>query len=219
MPRRPGPPRARAQIYVLAGVNGAGKSSLLGEAIRALGAEYFNPDEVARVLLQDHPSWDQAQANGEAWSEGLRRLQQAIRSGGRYGFETTLGAQTISAVLADALSQGHEVRMQFVGLATPEMHLARVRERVARGGHDIPEDKIRQRFLSSRTNLIRLMPALTSLDLYDNSRHSPPGVGPLPRLQLLLRTAHGRLTWMAPRDAIPEWARPIAAAAMLGPRA
>jgi predicted ABC-type ATPase len=108
--------------------------------------------------------------------------------------------------------------MKYVGLATPELHIARVRERVARGGHDIPEDKIRQRFVSSRANLIRLLPALTSLDLYDNSAHSPPGVGRLPRLQLLLRTERGRLAWMADRDAIPEWARPIAASALTQPR-
>ena len=86
-----------------------------------------------------------------------------------YAFETTLGANTIPALLRDACEQ-HEVSIWFCGLENVELHLQRVAERVEAGGHDIPEAKIRQRFDSSRLNLIELLPHLTTLHVYDNSR-------------------------------------------------
>ena len=57
-------------ITVIAGVNGAGKSSVAGANIRHKGADYFNPDEVARDLRADNPALSEAEANGQA--DGLR---------------------------------------------------------------------------------------------------------------------------------------------------
>lgn len=56
------PPR----IYVLAGVNGAGKSSIGGAAFRQFGSDYYNPDEAARALLAANPALTQAAANSVA---------------------------------------------------------------------------------------------------------------------------------------------------------
>jgi predicted ABC-type ATPase len=85
-------------------------------------------------------------------------LERAIAERLGFAFETTLGGQTISALLHEALAASTEVRMWFVGLNGPELHIARVRSMVARGGHDIPEEKIRERYDRSRINLIELMP-------------------------------------------------------------
>jgi hypothetical protein len=68
--------------------------------------------------------------------------------------------------------------MWFVGLSSAELHMARVRSRVARGGHDIPEERIRERYDRSRINLIELMPRLTELKVYDNSFEADPHAGP-----------------------------------------
>jgi predicted ABC-type ATPase len=57
----------RPRIYVLAGVNGAGKSSIGGAAIRASGADYYNPDEAARELMVTQPGLTLAEANAAAW--------------------------------------------------------------------------------------------------------------------------------------------------------
>ena len=64
----------------------------------------------------------------------------------------------MTALLERALAVGLEVRVWYVGLSSPELHLARVRARVAKGGHDIPEAQVRARYDSSRLNLIRLLP-------------------------------------------------------------
>ena len=61
-----------AQIHVLAGVNGVGKSSVVGATIRDKGGEYYNPDEAARETMAANPGLGQAEANAAARSEERR---------------------------------------------------------------------------------------------------------------------------------------------------
>lgn len=201
-------------IHVLAGVNGAGKSSIGGATFRAHGGDYFNPDESARRLMAANARLSQAEANGLAWQHGKRLLERAIDKRLDYAFETTLGAHTMPRLLGEAAAAGFAVKVWYVGLSTPEQHVARVQARVRRGGHDIPEEKIRQRFVHSRLNLIELLPRLAVLRLYDNSVEADPTAGIEPRPQLLLHLDRGRVVAPADLSATPDWARPIVAAAL-----
>jgi predicted ABC-type ATPase len=205
-----------ASITVLAGTNGAGKSSVAGEFLRQHGGTCFDPDQAAREILDAHPGMDQEAANGLAWNEGLRQLQTAVRLRMDYAFETTLGGATIAAALERALDEGMDVSILFVGLATVDLHLARVRERVAKGGHPIPEDAVRRRFESSRLNLIRLLARLTELKVFDNSAQADPHQGRAPSPRLLLHLRKGML--LGPDRSVlpqtPEWAKPIVEAAL-----
>jgi predicted ABC-type ATPase len=200
---------------VLAGVNGAGKSSIGGAAFRAFGADCYDPDEAARALRAANPRLSVREANGAAWQQGRRLLEAAIARRLDFALETTLGANTIPRLLAGAAVQGVEVRVWYVGLASPELHLARVRARVRRGGHDIPETDIRRRYDASRLNLVQLMPQLAALRVYDNSAEADPAAGAAPEPRLVLHMERGRIA--GPRDLArtPEWAKPIVAAAML----
>jgi predicted ABC-type ATPase len=110
---------AKPRIYVLAGVNGAGKSSVVGATIRDKGGEYYNPDEAARAVLSFHPGLDQTQANAVAWEQGRLLLRRAIDEGLDFTFETTLGGNTMPALLAEAAGRGIEVRLSFIGLERP----------------------------------------------------------------------------------------------------
>ena len=204
------PPR----IYVLAGVNGAGKSSIAGAAFRSHGADYYNPDEAARRLMAANPRLGQVEANSLAWREGRRLLEKAIAERLDFALETTLGASTIPRLLAQAAAQGIEVRVWYAGLATPALHIARVRTRVARGGHDIPAQVIRRRFEHSRLNLIQLLPALAALRVYDNSAEADPAAGKAPTPVLVLRMEGGRILNARDLPHAPEWAKPIVAAAL-----
>ena len=201
-------------IWVLAGTNGAGKSSIGGAMIRESGGDYFNPDEVAMELRARDPKLDQTEANALAWSLGVAQLDHAIRAGLDYFFETTLGGKTVAEKLALAMQAGHEVRIWYAGLESPDMHLARVAARVRSGGHDIPEDDVRRRFDQSRLNLIVLLPRLAELKVYDNSTERDPGRGQSPAPTLVLHWRAGRI--VAPRDLrkTPAWAKPIVAAAL-----
>ena len=180
----------------------------------ARGSEYFNPDEAARRILDANPGITMAEANGAAWTQGKRLLERAIEERLNFAFETTLGGRTITVILDKALAMPAEVRIWYVGLANAELHIARVRRRVARGGHDIPEATIRDRYDRSRLNLIRLMPRLNELLVYDNSEEADPEAGSAPEPKRLLHMVRGRIVASCKLAATPEWAKPIFAAAM-----
>jgi predicted ABC-type ATPase len=201
-------------IYVLAGTNGAGKSSLAGATFVAKGTEYFNPDEAASLILSANPEITQPEANSAAWHQGKRLLERAIAERLSFAFETTLGGQTITALLDSALSAGAEVRVWYVGLRSAELHIARVRARAAKGGHDIPEARIHERYDRSRLNLIHLMPKLTELRVYDNSEEADLDAGVSPEPKLLLHIARGKIMSSCDLAATPAWAKPILGAAL-----
>lgn len=148
-----------------------------------------------------------AERSRDRCCEGKRLLEQAIDERQDYAFETTLGGNTIPALLEAALSKGIEVHIWYVGLDSPEHHIARVCSRVARGGHDIPEAKIRERYVRSIESLLRLLPQLTELRLYDNSHEADPNTGKPPEPQLILHLLHRKVVSLC--EPIPEWARTI----------
>lgn len=200
---------------MLAGVNGAGKSSIAGAAFRDAGGNYYNPDEAARWLREANPRLTQAEANGAAWQQGRRLLERAIAEKLDFALETTLGASTIPKLLAAAADNGSEIRIWYVGLDSAERHIERVRSRARKGGHDIPEADIRRRFENSRLNLIHLMPKLTALRVYDNSEEADPAEGKMPAPKLVLHMARGMIVGPPDLSPTPAWAKPIVAAAVL----
>lgn len=205
-----GPPR----IYVLAGVNGAGKSSIGGEAFRSQELDYYNPDEAARQIRESHPELTSPEANSLAWQKGREMLERAIRERHDFIFETTLGGNTIPRLLSEAAKSGIEVSIWYAGLESPELHIERVAARVSRGGHSIPEETIRKRYEQSRLNLIHLLPHLTELRVYDNSDHADPEAGSAPDPRLVLHLKKGRIRGPEDLSQTPDWAKPIVAAAL-----
>ena len=207
---------ARPVLYVLAGVNGAGKSSIGGHLLEQQHLTWFNPDSFAREL-RAMSGCDQETANAHAWAGGLRRLDDAIAGGYSHAFETTLGGTTIASRIASA-APTHDLIVWFCGLSSPDLHVSRVRARVAAGGHDIPEARIRERYPRALQNLIALMPVLAHLRVYDNSAEADAD-GLIPDPSLVLDMRSGRLMWPAPEDVnalarTPDWAKPLLEAAL-----
>ncbi|MFZ5722652.1 MAG: AAA family ATPase [Pseudomonadota bacterium] len=205
-------------LIVLAGVNGAGKSTVGGPLLDRADTTWYNPDAYARALMADGATSLES-ANSEAWERGRQLLVHAIATRTPHAFETTLGGGTITAEILKACTT-HDVLIWFCGLSSPEMHIRRVRERVARGGHDIPEAKIRERFNTSRENLVRLMPHVFELQVFDNSAEAAAD-GIVPNPVRLLRVSKGVLVW--PTDnatlaATPLWAQPLVEGALRLPR-
>ncbi|HEX4378338.1 MAG TPA: AAA family ATPase [Steroidobacteraceae bacterium] len=196
-------------IAVLAGTNGAGKSSIGGAMLESAGAPFFNPDRETRALMAGNPGMPLPEANAQAWRIGRDRLAEAIANRQSFNFETTLGGTTIARMLADAHKSGLRVRMWYCGLRDVDLHRSRVQARVSRGGHDIPEAKIRERFDASRNNLCTLLPSLDELLLYDNSIEADPNDAQAPRPVRLLHYRDGRVLFCA--ASMPDWAKPIVA--------
>jgi predicted ABC-type ATPase len=189
----------------------------MGAMLLQQGVEYFNPDHAARRILSLNPGILQLEANSAAWHEGKRLLERAITEKLDFAFETTLGGKTITNLLDKPLAEGIEVRIWYAGLDSVERHIARVRSRVVQGGHDIPEERIRERYTQSRLNLIRLLPRLTELVLYDNSEEADPRTGTpetAPEPDLVLRLVRGKVRETCELTRVPDWAKPILAAAL-----
>jgi predicted ABC-type ATPase len=208
------PPARPSRIYVIAGVNGAGKSSIGGAAFRSFGGEYYNPDEAARQLIAADPGLDPTEADVAAWQQGVGLLRQAIAERLDFAFETTLGGNTIPRLLAEAAARGVAIYVWYAGLSSPELHAQRVRSRVRQGGHNVPEDAIRRRYERSRLNLIALLPLLAALRMYDNSEEADPADGATPAPVLVLHTERGKILNPDDLPRAPDWAKPIVAAAL-----
>lgn len=202
-------------IHVFAGVNGSGKSSILGERIQSAGGSFYNPDTFARELMDADPSLTLEEAQSAAWSFGRDSLEAAIATGKNFAFETTLGGNTITRLLLNAAKSGTRISVFYIGLESVDLHIARVAARVASGGHDIPTDKIMQRWHSSIENVCTLLPYLNGLNVYDNSQTVESGESPGTRR--LVSIMDGQL--LTPSEDLlspdfPEWAQPIAMVAL-----
>ena len=197
-------------ITILAGVNGAGKSSIAGASLRSAGGDYFNPDEVARSLMDADRSLTQTKAIAQAWKIGFDQLSRAIRDCQDYTLESTLGGTGICELLHEAIDLGQEVRVFFCGLASPELHIERVAARVAKGGHDIPEDKIRERWIGSIHNMLGLIPRCAAVRVFDNSTPADEN-GPNPVCLFSLQDDQFDSN---PIDPMPEWAKSMASVAI-----
>ncbi len=210
---RPAAPARRPVLLVLAGVNGAGKSSIGGNLmLRRAGLTWFNPDSYTRVLAQ--AGLPSSEANVRAWQHGVNLLDQAVAAGHSHAFETTLGGATMAQKIT-AAAHTHDVLVWFCGLSSPEQHIARVAARVAAGGHDIPEAKIHQRWVQAPLNLIDLMPCLSELRVFDNSADAAPG-SPVQDPLLVLHLRAGAVVFpRLPQDLqrTPAWAKAIVQAA------
>ena len=163
---------SRPHVVVLAGPNGAGKSTTAPVLLRGkLGVdEFVNADTIARGLSAFAPE-------GVAIDAGrvmLRRLEQIAAQHRNFAFETTLASRTFAPRIARWMRTGYAFHLVFLWLPNAELALARVRERVLLGGHDVPEATIRRRYARGLINFFALyQPVATTWRLYDNSRARP----------------------------------------------
>ena len=131
----------------------------------------------------------------------------------------TLGGNTVPRRILHA-TRTHDVLLWFCGLDSPQRHVERVRARVAAGGHDIPESRIRERYPRAIRNLVALLPRLAHLQVYDNSAEARMGQAIAdPVLVLEMHAERVLRPERTDRSALPRtpiWARPIVEAALSG---
>lgn len=148
-----------------------------------------------------------AEANARAWNIGFELLNRSIERKEDFSFETTLGGNSITQALLRAAASGMDVFVFYVGLDSPDRHIARVTARVIRAGHPIAAHTIRERYPRSLANLIRLLPCAREVRIYDHSDESADGT---PRAHLVLSMSHGRIVQPSVDElvqTVPEWAK------------
>ena len=160
-------------VVVIAGPNGAGKTTtaprLLQDALTVV--EFVNADPIAAGLSAFRPR-SVAIAAGRVMVARMRALARARRD---FAFETTLASRSFAPWLTSLRASGYRVHVAFLSLSGPDLAVARVTERVRRGGHDVPEAVVRRRFVTGLKNLFALYLALADTwQVFDNSAAEAP---------------------------------------------
>lgn len=148
---------------MLAGPNGAGKSTVYRTL--SLSGTFVNADDMARELDPTNPEG----ASIAAGRLVLDRLHSLISGRQDFIYETTLSSHQSIKLLKQAREAGYSTLLVFVALASAELHILRVAQRVSLGGHHIPEEAIRRRYLTSFENLSRAIPLCHHVVIFDNS--------------------------------------------------
>jgi predicted ABC-type ATPase len=160
------------KILIIAGPNGAGKTTFAGEFLpkEAHCPSFVNADLIAAGLAPFEPE----RAAFRAGRLMLEEIHNHVRRGESFAFETTLSGRGYAGLIPGWREQGYIVKLFFLRLASPELAVARVRQRVREGGHNIPERVIRRRFAGGLRNFETLYkPVVDEWALYDNSGGEP----------------------------------------------
>lgn len=157
-------------LYIISGCNGAGKTTasytVLPEVLDC--REFVNADEIARGLSP----FNSESVAIEAGRLMLSRIEELLERDESFSIETTLATKSYINLVRRAQAQGYNVRVLFFWLNSPELALQRVAERVEKGGHNIPADIIRRRYVAGIRNLFRLfMREVDYWEIYDNSEY------------------------------------------------
>lgn len=156
-------------FLLVAGPNGAGKTTYVKKRLASLGLTCINPDDVATRMFGPGPhSEDQSKtATIAATQLVLGSLSRKQSVGLESVFSDTKGHKL--GLLDDAKAAGFRIVIVFIGLNSPQLSIARVMQRVEAGGHDVPDDRIRERFPRSYANLRSALAKVDLVLLVDNS--------------------------------------------------
>lgn len=160
----------RKQLWLLAGANGAGKSTFYRLYLKPRGIPFVNADLIAREMAPGNP--EAASYKAAMVAERLR--SDLLNRGVSFCFETVFSHVSKIDFIAHAKTLGYEVILVYIHLENPELNEARVNQRVTEGGHNVPPEKIFSRIPRTMKNISTILPLVDSARLLDNSSRKNP---------------------------------------------
>lgn len=145
---------------IIGGVNGCGKSSLTG----ALKAERSD----LGLLIDVDKLAAQLGSPVEGGKAAVRKIDECLEKGISFTQETTLSGARTERTIRRAKERGYTIRLYYIGLDTMEESLGRIRNRVAKGGHDIPKEDVERRFSTRFADVLRVLPYCDEARFFDN---------------------------------------------------
>jgi predicted ABC-type ATPase len=158
--------------YIIAGPNGAGKTTFAMEFLPSYVncRNFINADLIARGLSPFDPNAGLLRAGRTV----LERIAEFTKARTDFAFETTLSGRSYAQVLRGVKKAGFRLHLFYLWIPSPELALMRIRDRVASGGHNVPQQDVRRRFGRTLGNLFTLYrPLLDTLHFFDNSSDTP----------------------------------------------
>ena len=159
-------------VYIIAGPNGAGKTTFAREFLPKYAncRNFINPDLIAAGMSPFSPE----AAAIRAGRLMLGEIELSMRRRDAFGYETTRAGRSYLRVIRRLKESGYAVHFFYLWVPSVELALARIRERVLRGGHDVPEGVVRRRFDRSMANfLVHYRLLADRWIFYDNSGSVP----------------------------------------------
>ncbi|MGD8837507.1 MAG: zeta toxin family protein [Desulfobacteraceae bacterium] len=183
------------QLWVLAGGNGAGKSTFyMSSLLSRKGFPFINADMIAKHLNPENPE----QVSYEAASLVERIRDEILTKGISFCFETVFSHESKIDFIAKAKSLGYQVILVYIHLDTLALNEARVHQRISEGGHSVPTEKIRSRLPRTMKNVAVALQLADEARLLDNSYRDKPFQ------QVALIRKGGRIQTT---DPLPCWAK------------
>lgn len=162
----------KKNVYIIAGPNGSGKTTFA----KLFLPEYVNcPNFVnADLIAQGLAPFEPRTAAIKAGKLVLQQINEYARRGFDFAFETTLSGKSYAKLLSELKSQEYSLHLFFLWIPSPELAIARIKDRVAEGGHHVPPEDVRRRFVRGLRNFFKMYESiLDSWVLIDNSKSKP----------------------------------------------
>ena len=158
------------QLWALAGGNGAGKTTFYRLFLAPLGIKLLNADMAAAAIDPESP-----ERAGYAAAHLVNRLgDDLLDQGVSFCFETVFSHESKIDFVARAKSLGYKIILVYIQLDTPALNEARVHQRVAEGGHNVPPEKTRSRIPRTMKHIAAVLPLVDEARLLNNSLRDNP---------------------------------------------
>lgn len=181
------------ELVIVAGPNGSGKSTLASQ-IRFDG-EFICADKCEQRILGDIT--DKAEREKKAILLVAKEIQASIKLGISFAFETVFATNQIPSFIKSAKENGYTIVLHYIATENTDINISRVAKRVSEGGHDVPKDKIIERYEKTLAILPSLVEFVDKAIIYDNS---------MEKFRPFLVKENGQIKIT---DASPQWAKQI----------
>ena len=157
-------------LWVLAGGTGAGKTTFYEQHLKRRGIPFVNADRIAREVYPEAPEANSYRA--AIIAEIIRN--RGILDGRSFCFETVFSHPSKVDFLAQAKALGYRIILVLIHLSSADLNKARVSQRVAAGGHQVPSDKVESRIPRTLAHVKQALPLCDHVLVLDNSDPDDP---------------------------------------------